>query len=209
MDKGARVILAFIGIFVAGGISGGLLGVRVGKHVSEARRLDSLQDDTARPSTAPVGMTGPSTTPSPTPSPGPVAVTPVPATTPAVGTPTMTSATPPAPVVASGPQQLGPQLMRRFTEQLSLTREQREKIKPIEARTTEDLRRLRRETEHSTELIIERMHDEVSAVLTPTQQVKFDEMMARARERIKKFIQDQERARQAPARRASEVEATK
>jgi len=91
-----------------------------------------------------------------------------------------------------GGQQMGPQLFRRLTDQLNLTAEQSEKIKPIELRTTEELRRLRRETQHSTELALERMQDEISAILTPEQRTQFQERIARGRERMKKFIQEQE-----------------
>lgn len=137
MDKNWRVIFAFVGIFIAGAVSGLLLAPRVFNHVAERR--------------------GPAT------GRAPAAV-----------------------------QQLGPQLFRRLTERLNLTEEQREKIKPIEVRTTEDLRRLRRETQHSTELALERMQDEISAILTPEQRVQFEEQIARSRERIKNFLKEQE-----------------
>src|SRR3954463_6008176 len=63
-------------------------------------------------------------------------------------------------------QPLGPQLFRQFTEQLNLPPEEREKIKPIELRVTEELRRLRRETQHNTDLALQHMQDEISEVLT-------------------------------------------
>jgi Spy/CpxP family protein refolding chaperone len=145
MDKSWRVIFAFIGIFIAGAVSGLLLAPRVFKNVAERG-----------------GQGGP-------------------------GRP---------PIMA---QQLGPQLFRRLTERLNLTAEQREKIKPIELRTTEELRRLQRESRHETELALERMQDEVSAILTPDQRTQFEEQIARSREKIKKFIQEKEgRGRREP-----------
>jgi Spy/CpxP family protein refolding chaperone len=88
--------------------------------------------------------------------------------------------------------QFGPQLLSRLTEQLELTEEQRKAIKPIETRTTEEVRRLRRETQQGTELIIERMQADIIKELTPEQRVKFEEAITKARARIKKFMQDQE-----------------
>jgi Spy/CpxP family protein refolding chaperone len=87
-------------------------------------------------------------------------------------------------------QSLGPQLFRQFTEQLDLTEEQREKIKPIELHVTEELRRLRREIQHNTELALERMQDEISAILTPEQRTKFEERIAEGRERVKNRLQE-------------------
>jgi hypothetical protein len=138
MDKSWRVVFTFVGIFIAGAVSGLLLAPRVFNTVAERR-----------------GQGGPGR----------------------------------LPVV---PQQLGPLLFRRLTERLNLTAEQREKIKPIELRTTEELRRLQRESRHETELALERMQDEISAILTPEQRTQFEEQIAKSRERIKKFIQEKE-----------------
>lgn len=96
--------------------------------------------------------------------------------------------------------QLGRQFFSRITEQLDLTPEQREKIKPIEQRMIAELRRLRRETQRETELVIKQTQEEISAVLTPEQRVQFEERIAKGRERIKKFLQEQEqRNRRDPA----------
>jgi Spy/CpxP family protein refolding chaperone len=144
MEKSWRVILAFVGIFAAGIVTGGLITFRFTPKRGEWR---SQQNPAQR------GQAG---------------------------------------NVNRSQLQFGPQLLSRLTEQLELTEEQRKAIKPIETRTTEELRRLRRETQHNTELIIESMQDDISKELTPEQRVKFDEMIVKARERIKKFIQEQE-----------------
>jgi hypothetical protein len=89
-------------------------------------------------------------------------------------------------------RQPGPELFRRLTDQLNLTAEQQEKIKPIELRTTEELRRARREAQHNTEVTLDRMHDDIAAILTLEQRTQFDERIARGREKMKKLIQDQE-----------------
>lgn len=155
MEKGARVLWAFIGIFVMGVVSGSLLGLRLGRNL-----------DPRRPATS-----------------APAPKSPAPANTP--------------------PQQLGAMLMRRIVDQLDLSSDQKKQLKPIEMRTGEDLRRLRRDTQHSTELVIDRMHDEIAAILTSDQRAKFDDLILRRRERIKKFFQDQELRNHAGATPAS------
>jgi len=142
MDKSWRVILAFVGIFMAGTVTGGLIALRMAPSLRE-QRLPSV----LRPS------------------------------------------------AMSTPRPFQPQFLRRMAEQLDLTAEQKESIKPIETRTIEELRRLRRETQHDTELIIERAQDEIRALLTPVQQGKFDESIAKARERVRKFIEQEGRKR--------------
>lgn len=87
-------------------------------------------------------------------------------------------------------QSLGPQLFRQFTEQLNLTDEQREKIKPIELRVSEELRRSRREIQHNTQVTLDKMQDEISAILTPEQRTKFEERIAEGRERVKDRLRE-------------------
>lgn len=141
MDKSWKVVLAFVGIFIAGTITGGLISLRVAHSLTgrDRPRLNSAGKEQP-----PGGQ----------------------------------------------PQQFNPQLMRRVAEQLDLSPEQKDKMKLIEARTSEELRRMRRENLHSTELIIEKCQDDIAAILNPEQRTKFDEMILRARERIRKFMQD-------------------
>jgi Spy/CpxP family protein refolding chaperone len=87
-------------------------------------------------------------------------------------------------------QPLGPQLFRQFTERLNLTPEQREKIKPIELRVTEELRRLRLESQHNTDVALQRMQDEISEILTPEQRTRFQERIAQSRQRIQNRLQE-------------------
>ncbi|MEO5961736.1 MAG: hypothetical protein ABIR80_21695 [Opitutaceae bacterium] len=171
MEKTWKVVLAFVGVFVAGSVTGGLFTFRVAKKMEE------------RP---PVVV---SVTPTP-----PIEQAPVqaPAPTAPAPAPNVTQATPPPMAPAMAPPQFGPQLMRRFTEQLNLSREQKMKIRPIATRTEEELRRIRRETQHNTELVIERMQDQVAALLTPEQRGRFDELVFQARDRVKRFIREQE-----------------
>lgn len=89
----------------------------------------------------------------------------------------------------------GVQPIRRMTEALHLTPEQSEKIKPIEQRMGEELRRVRRDAQHNTQLVFERVQVEISAVLTPEQRREFEAQIAKGRERMKKFLLDQEQSR--------------
>ena len=92
------------------------------------------------------------------------------------------------------PEQFGAQLMRRWmnANQLALTPEQKQRIRPIIFDTAESLGRLRRDTGHSAELMIEHMQDEIAALLTPEQRDRFNVMIERQRERVQKFNQQQQ-----------------
>jgi hypothetical protein len=102
------------------------------------------------------------------------------------------------------PEQFGPQLLRRwaFSRQLDLTPEQRQKIRPIILETAEELRRLRRDAWHSGELVIEHMQDEVAAVLTPDQRLKFDELIRAQRARMDAYTRAQQQAQPPPKSQA-------
>ena len=92
-------------------------------------------------------------------------------------------------------QPLGPQVFRQYTDQLDLTAEQQEKIKPIELRITETLRRLRRDAQHNTELALQEMQDEISKVLTPQQRTQFETRIAEGRERMKNRLKEEQEGR--------------
>lgn len=132
MEKTWQVVVAFIGIFIAGTFTGGLLALRIVKQLTPPR----------------------------------------------------------PPFNQGGVDQFAPAQMRNFAEQLNLTNEQREKIRPIVQRSGEALRRLRQDTQHETREILERMHDRVAAELTPEQLVKFDEIRERWRQRMLDQMQE-------------------
>ncbi len=92
------------------------------------------------------------------------------------------------------PEQFSVQLMRRWvqSDKLALTAEQREKVRPIVLETAESLRRLRRDALHSGQLEIERMQDQVAAILTPEQKARFEELIQAARDRMRRYIQQQQ-----------------
>ena len=102
---------------------------------------------------------------------------------------------PPAAPAPTQPENFGTALLQRWVRfnQLNLTPEQRQKIRPIVSDTAEDLRRLRRENSHSEELIIEHMQDEIAALLNPTQRNTFNDLIDRQRKAIQQYFQDQQR----------------
>jgi Spy/CpxP family protein refolding chaperone len=91
------------------------------------------------------------------------------------------------------PQPFGPQLMRNFEKELDLTDAQRAQIDPIVKRTGGELGRQRREVQLTTALAIEKMQDEIAGFLTPEQKVKFDELIAKQRQRFNE-MREQNRA---------------
>jgi Spy/CpxP family protein refolding chaperone len=97
-----------------------------------------------------------------------------------------------------GPQQFGPQLMRSFENRLDLTKEQRDQIGPIVKRTVQELGRQRHEVQLTSALAIERMQDEIAAVLTPEQRVKFEDLISQQRARLQQFRQQQQPAPKNP-----------
>jgi len=95
------------------------------------------------------------------------------------------------------PGQFGPQLMQRFINQIQPTPEQRQQIRPLVYQSAEELRRLRRDTAHSTELILEQLQDKIAALLTPDQRDRFEQMIQRSREAFQKYdLQQQMRQTQ-------------
>jgi Spy/CpxP family protein refolding chaperone len=81
----------------------------------------------------------------------------------------------------------GPQLLRTFANELNLSDDQRAQIAPILKRTVFDLGQERHEVQLKSALIIERMQDDISGILTPEQRTRFDELIARQRERMRRF----------------------
>ena len=127
MDKPWKVVLAFLGVFVAGIFSGAMLGVRFGRHfMPPANR-------------------------------------------------------------SPGGQNFGPQMMKRLEEQLELTPEQTTQIAPIVERTQVEVQRLRKENVREMTKVMDQMHTEVSAILTPEQRVKLEELRKKFRERSERL----------------------
>ncbi|MDO8539363.1 MAG: hypothetical protein Q7S40_02900 [Opitutaceae bacterium] len=141
MDKPWKVVLAFVGVFIAGAIFGGAFTLRAtGKHFAEQHPVKAKA--------------------------APAAVT---------------SAQQKAPAAPQARVALA--LMRQFTQRLSLTSSQREKIRPLVSRAAEDLERLSRENLSDTTRVMERMYVDVGEWLTPEQRDDFDEMRRKWQEK--------------------------
>ena len=84
-------------------------------------------------------------------------------------------------------QAFGPQLMRNLANRLDLSPEQRARIGPIVKRAVQELARERREVQLESALLIEKMQDQISEVLTPDQRVKFEDLVRKQRDRLQQF----------------------
>ncbi len=78
----------------------------------------------------------------------------------------------------------------RLAEQLDLTPEQKQSIRPILMRTNEDLRRVRREAFGRTAELIARMDADISRLLNETQRARLREIRAKEEERRKQWLNE-------------------
>ena len=174
MNNPLKVILAvfaFAGIFLSGGIVGGVVTARFARHKFERYREDTAQRerDSAQATQRLVEQMQKQEQEA-----------------------IERAKAPSRPRFPPRPEQFGAQLMRRFSEQLDLTPEQRAKVQPMVDASAENLRRLRRDTAHTAELQIEQLEDQVAAVLTPEQRARFTELIRTQRERLQRFYREQQ-----------------
>jgi Spy/CpxP family protein refolding chaperone len=90
------------------------------------------------------------------------------------------------------PDQWAPMQLKRLTERLDLTPEQKEQLQPIVKRNMDELRKLRNSAMAETRTVFERMQREIQEKLTPEQRAKFDQMNREFRERARRFIQERQ-----------------
>ena len=86
------------------------------------------------------------------------------------------------------PEPWAPLHLKRLSDRLELTAEQQERIRPIVRRGMEDLNRTRETTVRESRRIFERMEEDVAAVLTPEQKVKYEQLNRELRERFQKIM---------------------
>jgi hypothetical protein len=170
MEKPWKVIAAFVGVFIAGAIFGGVFTLR-----SSVRRFQVPPPVAQRP--AP-DRTGPQL--------------------PAGGQPRAQVSGPQ--FTGSLPQQarfnaITPQLLNQLNRQLKLSAEQREKVKPIVSRAGEDLHRLRQENFTDVSRVTGRMYADVAAVLTREQREKLETIRADLEKKFDERIQAERRKR--------------
>ncbi len=171
MNAPWKVIAAFVGVFIAGAIFGGVFTLRN----ASMRRPPEPAAVQSRP------------------------LTPIPAASqrPKVAGPqvAVTTTTP------SAVNPLTPTLMRQFTQKLNLTPEQRDRIRPMVTRASEDYARLRQENLADTARVTERMYADVSAQLTSEQRNHLETMRQQMLERVQ--VEKKKRADAAAAEAAN------
>ncbi len=85
-------------------------------------------------------------------------------------------------------EQFGPEQMKKLTEQLQLSPEQRENIRPIIMQAAERLKKARWEAFKTTTELLEDMEDSIIDELTYAQIDRLREMQAKERERRKQWM---------------------
>jgi Spy/CpxP family protein refolding chaperone len=85
-----------------------------------------------------------------------------------------------------GPDQWAPRQLKRLVENLQLTPDQQQQVRPIVRRNMEELAKLRTRSGAEIRTVFERMEHEISEQLTPDQRVKFEQMNKEMRERMEK-----------------------
>jgi hypothetical protein len=135
---------------------------------------------------------------------------------------TLPSAVPPQVAPAPGPTKSGQPspprsgisvaLMRQFAQRLSLSAEQREKVRPIFARWGEDFQHLRQENDRQQQQYLadsvrlsERMFGDIAAILGPEQREELDKMRRESEERVERERQKRLEANKAAAKAASKA----
>ena len=177
MEKPWKVVCAFVLVFMAGAIFGGVFTVGF-----SARRqsIGSKVSPPARPATAAAAAGQPKAAPA------------------------TAQSQPSAGAATAKPNPITPTLMRQFTQRLKLTAEQRERIRPIVTRAGEDFVRLRQENLADTARVTERMYVDVAALLSPEQRAEIETMQRQMEERVQ--AERQKRADAAAAEAASRTE---
>lgn len=88
-----------------------------------------------------------------------------------------------------GPNEIG----GRLAEQLQLTPEQRDKIRPLLTRTSDEMRKLRREAFTQTAALVANLDAELSKVLTEEQRMLLKDVRAKEDERRKQWMAERAR----------------
>ncbi|MEO6244731.1 MAG: hypothetical protein ABIQ12_04780 [Opitutaceae bacterium] len=103
-------------------------------------------------------------------------------------------------------------LMRQFAQRLSLTNDQREKVRPIFARWGEDFQHLRQENERQQQQYLgdsvrlsERMFGDVAAILSPEQRVELEKMRRESEERVERERQKRVETNKAAGKAANKA----
>lgn len=91
------------------------------------------------------------------------------------------------------PDSIGPSQMRRLAEGLALSEAQREAIRPVIQKASEELRALRRDGVTRATQVIEAMEAAVALQLTPEQREQLAKLQAEHRARMKAAMEERQR----------------
>ena len=171
MDKPWKVIFAFLGVFMAGAVFGGLFTLRA----SAKRFASELELSRANPPASAVLVKE---------SPAPAVVT-------APVAPAQAAAQPPTKTAPTPQDRNVIVVMRQLVQRVSPTSDQQKAMRTIVARATEDLQRLQREHWQDTTRVTERMYEDLGAVLSPEQRTQLEQMRQEMLERVRKAKEKQ------------------
>jgi Spy/CpxP family protein refolding chaperone len=93
------------------------------------------------------------------------------------------------------PDNWGPARLKTLEKELALTPEQIDRLKPIVRRDVDELNRLRQQGFQETRRILERMENDIAAILTPEQKAKFEKFNEERRERARRMFEQHRRER--------------
>lgn len=179
MEKPWKVIAAFVGVFIAGSIFGGLLALRMNRYDMTPRR-NEVPKVAAQPA-APVGVATATANQPPQ----------FQAATPRATAPVAQLQLPPSMAAQA------PQLMRRYVDRLSLTPEQKERINPLIQRAAADLKWQQQANLRQTGAIIQHLQEDIGKELTQVQRVRLEEIAEKQRQLIEtREKQQQEQLKQ-------------
>jgi Spy/CpxP family protein refolding chaperone len=157
MDKPWKVIVAFIGVFMAGAVFGGFFSLGVGRELLVRNGPPAAPVMAAAP-VAPVAL-APTAAPTQTPAANPVAKGPN-----AAGRVNL------PPAVGSA------RILRQIANKLDLTAAQKERITPLIQRAIEDLWRIEQNNSRENSYIVQRLRQDIGKQLTAEQRVRSDEL---------------------------------
>lgn len=187
MEKPWKVIGAFAGVFVAGGVFGGLIALRLGSPEFQPPVTPTV---VAALAPQPATLVQPTPTNSSQPSVMPAAG----ATAPRQGK-AVAQVQLPAGIAVQAPQ-----LMRRYVDRLDLTTEQKERVHPLIVRAANDLRLQQQANLRETGIIFQHLQEDIAKELTPKQRVQIEAMAEKQRQ----IIEQRERQQQETARQQTE-----
>lgn len=155
MDVPWKVIFAFLGVFVAGAVFGGVFTIGVTARRFNVQPRQPQWVERAGGQLPPAGQT-----------------------------PVVQTGGTPAPAPAPRMNPITVQLMTQFTRRLSPSPVQRDELRRILGRAGEDLQRLRQENLADVTRVTERMYADVSGVLTLEQRSELEKMRRQFEERV-------------------------